>query len=139
MHCWALSGCFLAALPVGSVDAWARPSRLSQPDAEHHDTYGCILQLTQATTSKLHMPATTKPPKLNEPSKGNGKPLVERKPNEIEPSALSLALERRIRQQEILAELGVSALQGASFSKLLDDTVRLTADGMRAEFCKVLE
>jgi two-component sensor histidine kinase len=85
------------------------------------------------------MPATTKPPKLNEPSKGNGKPLVERKPNEIEPSALLLALERRIRQQEILAELGVSALQGASFSQLLDDTVRLTADGMRAEFCKVLE
>ncbi len=85
------------------------------------------------------MSATTKPPKLNEPSKGNGKPFVEHKPNEIEPPALSPALERRIRQQEILAELGVSALQGASFNQLLDDTVRLTAEGMQAEFCKVLE
>jgi hypothetical protein len=56
-------------------------------------------------------------------------------PNEMKPPAR----DRRIRQQEILAELGVSALQGASFSKLLDDTVRLTAEGMQAEFCKVLE
>ncbi len=85
------------------------------------------------------MSATTKPPKLNEPSKGNGKPLVEHKPNVVEQSALSPALARRIRQQEILAELGVSALQGASFNQLLDYTVRLTAEGMQAEFCKVLE
>jgi len=85
------------------------------------------------------MPATTKPPKLNEPSKGNGKPLVEYKPNVVEQPALSPALARRIRQQEILAELGVSALQGASFNQLLDYTVRLTAEGMQAEFCKVLE
>ncbi|HWO32299.1 MAG TPA: histidine kinase dimerization/phosphoacceptor domain -containing protein [Candidatus Acidoferrum sp.] len=76
---------------------------------------------------------------MGEPSEKNGTPIVERKPNEIEPSAVSLALERRIRQQEILAELGVSALQGASFSQLLDATVRLTAEGMQAEFGKVLE
>jgi two-component sensor histidine kinase len=49
------------------------------------------------------------------------------------------SLERRIRQQEILAELGVTALQGASFNQLLDDAARLTAEGMQAEFCKVLE
>src|SRR5262245_39215523 len=48
-------------------------------------------------------------------------------------------LERRIRQQEILAELGVTALQGASFNQLLDDAARLTAEGMQAEFCKILE
>jgi two-component sensor histidine kinase len=48
-------------------------------------------------------------------------------------------LQQRIRQQEILAELGVSALQGASLDQLLDDTVRLTAQGLDAEFCKVLE
>jgi len=66
-------------------------------------------------------------------------PVVEPKPGEIEPPAPSPALERRIRQQEILAELGVSALQGASFSQLLDDTVRLTAEGMQVEFCKILE
>ena len=49
------------------------------------------------------------------------------------------ALRQRIRQQEILAELGVSALQGASFEKLLADTVRLTAAGLDTDFCKILE
>lgn len=48
-------------------------------------------------------------------------------------------LERRVRQLEILAGLGVTALQGVDFDVLLDDAVRLTAEGMRAEFCKVLE
>jgi two-component sensor histidine kinase len=66
-------------------------------------------------------------------------PIVEQKPNEIETPAVSPDPERRIRQQELLAKLGVSALQGASFNQLLDDTVRLTAEGMQAEFCKVLE
>jgi two-component sensor histidine kinase len=65
-------------------------------------------------------------------------PIVEYKPDGIEPS-LSPDIERRIRQQKILAELGVIALQGASFNQLLDETVRLTAEGMEAEFCKVLE
>lgn len=49
------------------------------------------------------------------------------------------ALHQRIRQQEILAELGVSALQGTPFPVLLNDAARLTAEGLRAEFCKVLE
>jgi two-component sensor histidine kinase len=49
------------------------------------------------------------------------------------------ALERRIRQQEILAGLGVTSLQGESLELLLEDAVRLTAEGMQAEFCKVLE
>jgi two-component sensor histidine kinase len=49
------------------------------------------------------------------------------------------ALHLRIRQQEILAELGVQALQGKPFHDLLDQTARLTAEGMEAEFCKVLE
>jgi len=49
------------------------------------------------------------------------------------------ALEDRIRQQEILAELGVGALQGPGFDQLLMDTARLTAEGLRTEFCKVLE
>ena len=49
------------------------------------------------------------------------------------------ALEKRIRQQEILAELGVTALHGAAFEQLLADTARLTADGLETEFCKVLE
>jgi GAF domain-containing protein len=49
------------------------------------------------------------------------------------------ALHLRIRQQEILAELGVLALQGTPFVELLNQTARLTAEGMEAEFCKVLE
>jgi two-component sensor histidine kinase len=66
-------------------------------------------------------------------------PIVEYKPNGIEPSALSPALERPVRQQKLLAELGVTALQGASFNQLLDAAARLTAEGMEAEFCKILE
>jgi two-component sensor histidine kinase len=49
------------------------------------------------------------------------------------------ALRHRVRQQEILAELGVGALQGPGFDQLLEDTARLTAEGLRTEFCKVLE
>jgi two-component sensor histidine kinase len=49
------------------------------------------------------------------------------------------ALRLRVRQQEILAELGVLALQGTPFAELLDLTARLTAEGLNAEFAKVLE
>ena len=49
------------------------------------------------------------------------------------------ALRLRVRQQEILAELGVLALQGAHFTELLDLTARLAAEGLQAEFSKVLE
>jgi hypothetical protein len=66
-------------------------------------------------------------------------PIVEHKPDGIEAPALSPDLERRIRQQNLLAELGVTALQGASFNQLLDDAARLTAEGREAEFCKILE
>ena len=45
----------------------------------------------------------------------------------------------RLRQQEILAELGVLALQGTPFPELLANTAALTAKGLEAEFCKVLE
>ena len=65
--------------------------------------------------------------------------VVEPKPTGEVPDLTMHALQKRIRQQEILAELGVTALQGASFDQLLTDTARLTADGLEAEFCKVLE
>jgi hypothetical protein len=61
---------------------------------------------------------------------GTPRPIVELKPSENEPPVMSSALRRRIRQQEILAELGVTALQGASFDQLMSDTARLTAEGM---------
>jgi len=66
-------------------------------------------------------------------------PVVEQKPASGVSDLTLRALQQRIRQQEILAELGVTALQGASFDTLLADTARLTAEGLRAEFCKVLE
>jgi hypothetical protein len=56
---------------------------------------------------------------------GTPRPVVELKPSENEAPAMSSALSRRIRQQEILAELGVTALQGASFDQLMSDTARL--------------
>src|SRR6516165_2989155 len=65
------------------------------------------------------------------------KPVVEPSPVSTDP--VTRALRQRIRQQEILAELGVVALQGKPFLELLNETVRLTAEGMNAEFSKVLE
>jgi two-component sensor histidine kinase len=65
--------------------------------------------------------------------------VVEPKPGEIAPPATSRALAKRIRQQEKLAEIGVTALQGDGFDRLLTETARLTAEGMEVEFCKILE
>ena len=48
-------------------------------------------------------------------------------------------LETRLRQQEILAELGVLSLQGIPFAQLLDRTVALAAEGLDAEFSKIME
>ena len=71
--------------------------------------------------------------------RGPPPPVVEDK-SASEASDLTVrALQQRIRQQEILAELGVGALQGSGFDQLLADTARLTAEGLRTEFCKVLE
>jgi two-component sensor histidine kinase len=67
-------------------------------------------------------------------------PVVEQTPGDPQPSDLAeQALRLRIRQQEILAELGVLALQGTSFIDLLNHTARLTADGLGAEYSKVME
>ncbi len=49
------------------------------------------------------------------------------------------SLHQRIRQQEILAALGVIALHGVGFDELLAEAARKTAEGLDAEFCKVLE
>lgn len=54
-------------------------------------------------------------------------------------AAVSSGSKLRIRQQEILAELGVFALQGTPFLELLNRTAILTAEGLEAEFCKILE
>lgn len=65
-------------------------------------------------------------------------PVVEQAASEAVPDMTRKALEQRIRQQEILSELGVLALQGATFDSLLEDTVRLTAEGLHVQFCKIL-
>jgi len=73
-------------------------------------------------------------------SADQSKPVVEPAPGEGEPDDLvGRALRQRIRQQELLAELGVLALQGTNFIGMLNHTARMTAEGLGAEYCKVLE
>lgn len=45
----------------------------------------------------------------------------------------------RLRQQELLAELGVVALQQNDLARLLDRAAELAANGLNAELCKVLQ
>jgi two-component sensor histidine kinase len=74
------------------------------------------------------------------PSSSDGSiPVVEPGSSEGLPEASVPALRQRIRQQEILAALGVTALHGASVEELLDSTVRMAAQGLRADLSKVLE
>ena len=66
--------------------------------------------------------------------------VVEEKPDGERDGGLTAAsLRLRVRQQQILAELGVLALRGTPFQELLDHTARLTAEGLHAEFGKILE
>jgi two-component sensor histidine kinase len=71
---------------------------------------------------------------------GPTKPVVENPPRgEGRAETGERALRLRIRQQEILAELGVTALKGTPFMETLGEAVRLSAEGLEAEFSKVLE
>jgi two-component sensor histidine kinase len=55
-------------------------------------------------------------------------------------SELSLeALRQRVRQQEILADFGVLALKGTPLAELLGQATQFVADGLAAEFAKVLK
>jgi hypothetical protein len=74
------------------------------------------------------------------PSSDQKEPVVEPAPSGGESEELTArALRQRIRQQEFLAELGVLALQRTSFVGMLDQTARITAEGLSAEYCKVME
>jgi hypothetical protein len=56
------------------------------------------------------------------------RPIIEAPPDGPSESPLSdSALKLRVRQQEILAKLGVVALRGTAFVELLDEAVRLAA------------
>src|SRR5262245_57796266 len=71
---------------------------------------------------------------------GPKEPVVERQSSDGQSDDLTgRTLRLRIRQQELLAELGVLALQGTSFIEMLNHTARITAEGLRAEYCKVME
>ena len=56
-------------------------------------------------------------------------PIVEPRTDERAPALTLRSLEERIRQQEILADLGVRALQGASFEQLLTETAQTLGFG----------
>lgn len=67
-------------------------------------------------------------------------PVVEAPPDAAAQSDTGKhALRIRIRQQEILTELGVVALRGTPFNELLAEAARLSALGLETEFCKILE
>jgi hypothetical protein len=73
-------------------------------------------------------------------SSGPKEPIVEGRSSDRQSDDLTgRALRLRIRQQELLAELGVLALQGASFTEMLNHTARVTSEGLGAEYCKVME
>src|SRR4051812_13234947 len=65
-------------------------------------------------------------------------PNIEASPNPA-PQPNVPGLDLRLRQQELLAELGVLSLQGKVLQELLDAAVRLAAEGLGAQLCKVLE
>jgi two-component sensor histidine kinase len=67
------------------------------------------------------------------------KPSIELPPVLPPAEPAAVALRQRIRQQEILSELGVAALGRIPLQELLDSAVRMAAEGLEAEFCKVLE
>jgi two-component sensor histidine kinase len=58
-----------------------------------------------------------------------------RMPQEAPSEPLAL----RLRQQELLAELGVLALKGTRFLELMDRAALMVAEGLQAEFAKVTE
>ena len=73
-------------------------------------------------------------------SSGPKEPVIERQSgNDQSDNLAGRALRLRIRQQELLAELGVLALQGTSFIEMLNHAARATAEGLGAEYCKVME
>jgi two-component sensor histidine kinase len=55
-----------------------------------------------------------------------------------EPELSIEALRLRVRQQELLADFGVLALKGTPFPQVLHEATRVVADGLKAEFAKVL-
>jgi two-component sensor histidine kinase len=66
-------------------------------------------------------------------------PIVEPSPDGEKQETGTRALALRLRQQQILAELGVVSLQRTRFRELLDRSVQFAAQGLEAELSKILE
>src|SRR3974377_1949906 len=73
------------------------------------------------------------------PTPDTDKPVVEGKPGNEPEDLTGRALRLRIRQQELLAGLGCRDRKRPSFTYLLNHTVRMTAEGLDAEYCKIME
>lgn len=73
------------------------------------------------------------------PSEREADSVVESQPAGDTPDFATHALQQRIRQQELLSQLGVTALQGVSLDMLLAEAARIAAEGLRAQFSKVLQ
>jgi two-component sensor histidine kinase len=65
-------------------------------------------------------------------------PVVEARPASAARTAPD-AVELRVSQQKLLADFGVLALEGTPLAELLTAAARIAADGLEAEFSKVLE
>jgi two-component sensor histidine kinase len=66
--------------------------------------------------------------------------VVEEKPGGgLDSELTAAALRARVRQQQMLADLGVLALRGTPFPELLEHAARITAEGLNADFSKILE
>jgi two-component sensor histidine kinase len=67
--------------------------------------------------------------------------FVVEQPHEADPDGeVSVqVLRQRVQQQQILADFGVLALRGTPLPELLDNAIRAVADGLGADFAKVLE
>lgn len=65
--------------------------------------------------------------------------VAETPPGGAEPEPSLETLKQRVRQQEMLSNFGVLALKGTPFRDLLDHAARLVAEGLKAEFAKVLK
>ncbi len=65
--------------------------------------------------------------------------VVEPNPGGDAPDLTMQELRKRIRQQELLAELGVMSLQNPPLQDLLKRTAELTAEGLQADYAKIME
>src|SRR4029077_12952853 len=128
-------------LSRAGAGALARPGSPSHRDQRHllRGRLGADLRFYRGETIDNAGPRRHLRTCMSEPS-DHKEAVVEPPTSDHQAAELtSRALRQRIRQQELLAELGVLALQRTSFIGMLDQTARMTAEGLEAEYCKVME